>query len=160
MSLCRCFPVVCCLAIAGCASAPKNEPDPTRQPWRDSAAALPAAKAGDGEGLRRSFAAARAQLMLPYINGGEDAEAMVENMAAVLNSNGDERYRQALLEEAPETRSAVREFLSEEETRGSFPMTHAVLADAPEVEWPSDLAMKKSYQESGETLPPKSSWKK
>ena len=160
MPLQRCFPIVCCLAIAGCASLSKKEPDPTRQPWRDSNAALPAAKAGDAEGLRRSFAAARAQLMLPYINGGEDAEAMFENMTAVLQSNGDDRFQQALAEESPETRSALREFLSEESTRHSFPKTHAMLADAPEVEWPSDLAMKRFYQESGETLPPKIPWKK
>ncbi|RYD56128.1 MAG: hypothetical protein EOP83_21450 [Verrucomicrobiaceae bacterium] len=148
--------VLVCLAVAACAPAPED----IRDPWRESIAALPAAKAGDAEGLQRTFAAARAQLMQPYINGGEDAETMFLNMGEVLRSTGDERFHQVLLAEAPETRSAVRDFLSEDDTRRDYPKTHALLADAPEVEWPSDLAMKKSYQESGGTPPVKAPWKK
>lgn len=143
--------------ISGC--APASGPDPTRQPWRDSGAALPAAMTGDAEGLRKSFAAARAQLELPFINGGEDAEAMSENMTAILEATGDRRFLQALMEEKPETRSAVRNFLSEEATAAKFPLTHAALVAAPLVKWPSDEAMERSEREDGATPTPVVGWR-
>ncbi len=152
--------VLLCLMIACCAPAPANPPDPLLRPWRDTKDASPAAKAGDAIALHRTFAAARAQLMLPYINGGEDAEGMVLNMAEVLRSVGDDRFCQALVEESPEIRSAVRAFLSEEETRRSSPKTHAMLVDAPMTEWPSDLALEKSLQEAGEVSMAKVPWKR
>lgn len=151
--------VACLLVLcAGCSTASKPAADPTRQPWRDSWAALPAAKAGNPDGLRRSFSAARAQLELPYVNGGEDAEAMYENMGTVLASNGDRRFADALLQEAPETRSAIREFLSEGEVKQRFPATHQILAAAPVLKWPSDVASEKEFAEAGDKPPPKTIW--
>jgi hypothetical protein len=143
---------------SGCSTVSKPPPDPTRQPWRDSWAALPAAKAGDPDGLRRFFSSARAQLQLPYINGGEDAEAIYENVGSVLESTGDQRFSEALLREAPETRSAVREFLSEADVKQKFPVTHRVLAAAPVVKWPSDIAYEQSVAGTGEEPPPKALW--
>ncbi len=96
--------------------------------------------------------------MLPYINGGEDAEAILENMIAILESVGDKRFEEALLREDPKTRSAVREFLIEENTRKNHPRTHKVLVDAPSVKWPSDLVEEESYIQSGDIPPTKKAW--
>lgn len=96
--------------------------------------------------------------MLPYVNGGEDAEAMMTNMIAILESVGDKRFGEALLREDPKTRSAVREFLIEEDTRAKFPQTHKILVDAPLVKWPSDVAAEQSYIESGDSPPAKEEW--
>lgn len=96
--------------------------------------------------------------MLPYVNGGEDAEAILENMIAILESVGDIAFAEALLCEDPETRSAVREFLIEKNTRVKFPRTHEILADAPIVKWPSDVAEEQSYFEAGDIPPSKKQW--
>ncbi|MES2996472.1 MAG: hypothetical protein V4733_06650 [Verrucomicrobiota bacterium] len=154
------FRALACMGVllAGCVEPAKNKPDPTRQPWRDSWQALPAAKAGSPEGLRKSFAAARAQVMLPYVNAGEDAEAIMTNMIAIIESVGDKRFAEALLREHPETRSAVREFLFEEKTRTRYPRSHGILADAPMVMWPSDVAEERLYIEYGDVVPPKKQW--
>ena len=76
--------------------------------------------------------------MLPFVNAGEDAEAIYDHVDSILRSVGDQRFSEALLSETPETRSAVREFLFEDKVRKDFPRTHVVLADAPIVKWPSD----------------------
>ena len=144
--------------LVACVSPSADQPDPTRQPWRDSWKAFPSAKAGDPEGLRSYFAAARAQVMLPYVNGGEDAEAMMNNMIAILETVGDKHFGEALLREDPKTRSAVREFLIEEDARAKFPRTHKILVDAPLVKWPSDVAEEQSYIESGDVPPTKKQW--
>ena len=161
--------------LAGCAAKPSHQgetaieapnstnqtsdqPDPTREPWRDASRAFPSAKAGNPEGLRKYFAAARAQLMQPYINSGEESEAIMENMIAILQSVGDRQFADALLNEEAETRSAVREFLIEEDTRAHFSRTHSVLASAPVVKWPSDIAEAESYISSGSAPPTKKQW--
>ena len=146
--------------LVSCASPSKTQPDPARQPWRDSWQALPAAKTGDAEGLGKYFAAAKAQLMLPFANGGEDAEAIMTNMIAILDSVGDQRFSAALLREEPKTRSAVREFLIEKDVGDGFPKTHEILVDAPLVKWPSDIAEDRSYIEAGNVPPPKKQWKR
>jgi len=143
------------LLLGACVLESGNQPDPTRQPWRDSWKALSAAKAGDPEGLKNCFAAARAQLMLPYVNGGEDAEAILENMIAILEWVGDKQFEEALLREDPKTRSAVREFLIEDDTRENHPRAHKILVDAPSVKWSSDLAQKESYIQSADIPPTK-----
>jgi hypothetical protein len=124
--------------VTSCSSMGNKKPDPMRQPWRDSWAALPTARTADPDGLSRAFAATRAQLMLPFVNAGEDAEAIYDHIDSILRSVGDQRFSEALLRETPETRSAVREFLFEDKVRKNFPRTHFVLADAPIVKWPSD----------------------
>ena len=43
------------ILLVSCASPSKDQPDPARQPWRDSWQALPAAKSGDAEGLLAFF---------------------------------------------------------------------------------------------------------
>lgn len=113
---------------------------------------------GDPEALNRFFAAAKAQLMLPYVNGGEDAEGMSENMKEVLTSLGDDQFSEALLHEDPETRSAVREFLWDDHVRGEYPRTFQILVAAPDVEWPSDKALKRSYEEDGQEPPQDEPW--
>jgi hypothetical protein len=153
------FSVAVFFLVVGCVTAPESSiPDPTRQPWRDSGKSREAAKAGDAVALRKFFAAAKAQLMLPYVNGGEDAEGMSDNMKEVLTSLGDERFAGALYLEDPETRSAVREFLWDEYVRGEFPRSFQILVAAPDVEWPSDKALQKSYLESGQKPPKDESW--
>ena len=76
--------------------------------------------------------------MLPFINAGEDAEAIYDHIESILMSVGDQRFSEALLRENPKTRSAVREFLFEDRVRTDFLQTHAVLAGAPIVKWPSN----------------------
>ena len=142
----------------GCTATSSRDADPTRQPWRDSWDALPAAKAGDSEGLHRLFAAAESQLELPYVNAGEDAEAIYENMGVVLESIGDRRFSEALLREDPQTRSAAREFISQEKVREEFPRTHQILVEAPSVEWPSDQVEAQWHIEQGKAPPPKERW--
>lgn len=122
--------------------------DPLRQPWRDSWSALPAAKSGNPTGLRRAFDAARRQLMLPYQNAGEDAEAIDEHFDIILKSVGDDAFAAALLREKPTTRSAVREFFSQFAVRESYPKTYQVLCDAPLVKWPSDGEPKQIWSPS------------
>jgi hypothetical protein len=147
------------LMVVGCGTAPESPiPDPTRQPWRDSGKYREAAKAGDREALSKTFAAAKDQLMLPYVNGGEDAEGMSENMKEVLTSLGDDQFSEALVREDPETRSAVREFLWDDEVRGGFPRSFRILVAAPDVEWPSDKALQRSYLESGQEPPIDEPW--
>lgn len=133
-------------------------PDPTRQPWRDSGKYREAAKAGDPEALTKFFATAKAQLMLPYVNGGEYAEGMSENMKEVLTSLGDGQFSEALIREDPEIRSAVRAFLWDDYVRRGFPRSFRVLVTAPDVEWPSDKALQKSYEETGQEPPKDKPW--
>ena len=96
--------------------------------------------------------------MLPYVNGGEDAEAMWQNMEDVLTGLGDDQFAAALLREDLTTRSAVRDFLSEKRVREKFPKTFHVLVTAPNVQWPADKALQESYSGTGDVPPPKEAW--
>ena len=151
-----------CIAIGfvftGCASINANKPDPTRQPWRDSWAALPGAKSAQADGLHRSFQAAHDQVNMPYVNGGEDAEGISENLYGILKTIGDHTFSEALLHENPETRAAVRDCMFEGEVKKGFPMTHKVLRQAPLLKWPSDLAYERSWAEARQIVPAKGKW--
>ena len=158
----RHFPIILFGALAsasiGCSNLGGHKPDPTREAWRDSWDALSEAKAADPESLRRSFQAAHDQVMMPYVNGGEDAAAIKENLHAILTNIGDLRFYEALLRERPEIRSAVRECMHESEVKTHFPKTHEILRTAPSILWPSDIAYEQSYASVGQTAPPKRFW--
>ena len=79
------------LSCTSCVSTTADGPDPLRQPWRDSWSAKPEAKAGLPNGLHRSFQAARNQVEMPFANGGEDAEAISDNLRDTLDAVGDEK---------------------------------------------------------------------
>jgi hypothetical protein len=146
-------------ATIGCSNFGGHKPDPTRQAWRDSWDALSEAKAANPEGLRRSFQAAHDQVMMPYVNGGEDASAIKVNLHTILTNIGDLRFSEALLLERPEIRSAVRECMYESEVKLNFPKTHEILRTAPNITWPSDIAYEQSYTSVGQTAPPKRFWR-
>jgi hypothetical protein len=146
------------LLICGCSTRVDVAPDPTRQAWRDSWDALHEVKTGNPDGLNRSFQAAHDQVMMPYVNGGEDASAIKENLHTILTNIGDLRFSEALLLERPEIRSAVRECMYESEVKINFPKTHEILRTAPNIIWPSDIAYEQSYVSVGQTAPPKRFW--
>lgn len=146
------------LAFGGCVKPKPDQPNPTRQAWRDSWSALPDAKAGLPSGLKRSFKAARDQVEMPYVNGGEDAEAICENLHSILEAVGDDAFSNALLEEAPETRAAARDCMVESYVKTKHPKTHHILCDAPLITWPSDIAYQQSWAEAGQTPMPKKQW--
>lgn len=154
--------IFACIAIGivltNCASSDAHKPDPTRQPWRDSWAAMPTAKASEADGLHRSFQAAQDQVSLPYVNGGEDAEGISENLHGILKTIGDQVFSEALLRENPKTRAAVRDCMFESEVKKDFPMTHKVLTQAPLLRWPSDLAYEQGWAEAGQIAPAKEKW--
>jgi len=150
--------IACSLAYIGCSNVGGRKPDPTRQAWRDSWAALPAARAADQDALNRSFRAAHDQVMMPYVNAGEDAEGIAENLHGILNSVGDLQFSEALLRETPDTRSAVRDCMFESLVKTLFPKTHEVLLRAPNLKWPSDIAYEQSFASVGQQAPPKKAW--
>lgn len=146
------------LLICGCSTRVDVAPDPTRQAWRDSWDALHEVKTGNPDGLNRSFQAAHDQVMMPYVNGGEDASAIKENLHAILTMIGDLSFSEALLRETPETRSAVRDCMYESLVKTLFPKTHEVLLQAPNLKWPSDIAYEQSFASVGQQAPPKKAW--
>ena len=147
------------LGIASCANQSSKKPDPTRQAWRDSWYSLPAAKAGKPDALHKSFEAARDQVMMPFVNGGEDAEAIAENLQGILDAVGDDVFSKALLKEKPETRSAVRDCMFESSVKKRFPITHKILREAPRIKWPSRLAYERSWTGMGQIPPTSDNWK-
>ena len=68
------------------------------------------------------------------------------------------KFSRALLREPPETRTAVRDCMSENSVKGKYPMTHKVLREAPNITWPSDMAYHESWAEAGQMAPPKDVW--
>ena len=147
------------LGLASCTNQSTEKPDPTRQAWRDSCLSLPAAKAGSPTALHLSFQAARDQVMMPFVNGGEDAEAIAENLEGILDAVGDDVFSKALLKEEPETRSAVRDCMFESSVKKRFPITHKILREAPRIKWPSQLAYERSYKSMGQIPPESDNWK-
>lgn len=145
--------------IAGCADFEARKEDKQRQPSRDSSAALDDAKAGKPEGLHSAFAAAHSQVMLPCVNGGEDAEAIATNLQTILEAVGDDTFSEALLKERSKTRSAVRDCMFENVVRQRFPRTHQILREGPLVRWPSCIAYERSWTSIGQTPPPKKIWR-
>lgn len=150
--------IACSFALVGCSNVGDIKPDPTRQAWSDSWEALPSAKAADQDALSRSFRAAHDQVMMPYVNAGEDALGIARNLHGILNSIGDLQFSEALLRESPETRSAVRDCMFEIDVKPLFPKTHEVLLQAPNLKWPSDIAYEQSYASDGKKAPPKKAW--
>lgn len=145
--------------LAGCANQSSEVADPTRQAWRDSSDALSPAKAGKPDALHRSFEAAHSQVMMPFANAGEDAEAIAENLQGILEAVGDDMFSQGLLIEQPETRAAVRDCMCESSIKNRFPITHKSLRDAPRIKWPSQLAYERSWTSMGQVPPVSDNWK-
>jgi len=150
--------VLLAMVLTGCGNV-ANKPDPTRQAWRDSWGSLPDAKAGKLQGLHRSFQAAHDQVEMPFANGGEDAEAIAENLQAILDAVGDQVFSEALQREVAETRSAVRDCMFERSVKKNYPMTHKLLCEAPHIKWPSRVAYERSWTEMGQVAPDEEIWK-
>lgn len=153
--VCGCAPAHTCIKPTGkscraCADLRK----PCRDLWR----LLPAAKRGDVNALHKAFAAARHQVSMPYVNAGEDAEIMTEHFLEILKSTGDATFAAALGSETPKTRSAVRENLFADQVKHAYPQTYALLASAPNIDWPSDKAYRQSWINSGQIPPEKIPW--
>lgn len=130
-----------------------------RKPNRDLWALLPGAKRADAKALHKAFATALRQVSMPYVNGGEYAEAMSEKFLAILRSTGDTAFAKALSSETSITRSAVREFFSAKEVKPDYPQTYAQLVVAPNIDWPSSTAYRRSWIDSGQTPPEKEIWR-
>ena len=147
------------LGLVSCTTQSSKRPDPMRQAWRDSWDSLSAAKRGKPKALHSSFRAARDQVMMPFENGGEDAEAISENLQGILDAVGDDVFSNALLKEEVETRSAVRDCMSESSVKKRFPITHKILREAPRIKWPSQVAYERSWTSMGQVPPAPANWK-
>ena len=95
---------------------------------------------------------------MPFVNGGEDAEAITENLHGILGAVGDKVFSTALLKEESATRSAVRDCMVEASVRERFPITHKILSGAPRIKWPSQLAYEQSWTSMGQTPPAADNW--
>jgi len=82
--------------------------------------------------------------MMPYVNAGEDAEAIADNLHSILKAVGDQAFARALLKERPKMRTAVRDCMYKTEVQNHYPATYQILHDAPHVKWPSDVAFESS----------------
>ena len=145
---------VAIVATTGCFG--NGHATPSWQPWRESCAALPDARAGKPAALHRSFHAAFAQEMRPYPNQGQAARGIADNLDSILIAVGDKTFSEALLRERPLIRSAVRDCMVEGDLQRRHPMTYEVFQEAPQNEWPSDLAGKHDTGAEGQTAPPES----
>jgi hypothetical protein len=125
------------LAATGCFGGPAT---PSDKPLQEITAALPGATAGDPSALHRSFHAAYAEETRPYPNKGEDAREISDNLDSILVAVGDKRFAEALMKEKPLVRSAVRDCMVEGDLGRDYPRTYEVFQEAPQNEWPSDLA--------------------
>ncbi|MGA3170383.1 MAG: hypothetical protein ABSE62_05165 [Chthoniobacteraceae bacterium] len=133
--------MVCGLAIVATTGCFGNgDGTPSDKPLQESTAALPGATAGDPSALHRSFRAAFAEEARPYPNQGEDAREISDNLDSILVAVGDKRFAEALLRERPLIRSAVRNCMVEGDLERDYPRTYEVFQEAPQNEWPSDLA--------------------
>lgn len=128
---------VAILATAGCFG---GEGMPSSKPREESSAALPDALAGNPSALHQSFHAAYAEEMRSYPNKGDAAREIADNLDSIMVSVGDKRFAGALLRERPAVRSAVRDCMIEGDIQERDPLTYQVFQDAPQKEWPSDLA--------------------
>jgi hypothetical protein len=131
--------LVCGVAMAATTGCFGNGA-PSWKPWRESCAALPDARAGKASALHESFHAAYAEEMRPYPNQGQAAREIADNLDSILVAVGDKAFAAALLRERPLVRSAVRDCMVEGDLQQRDPMTNEVFQEAPQNNWPSDLA--------------------
>ncbi len=138
LALVRGLAMIALAAITGCFG--NGSAAPSWKPWRESNAALPAARAGNPWALHESFHAAYAEEMRPYPNRGEPAHDISGNLDSILDAVGDQAFANALLKERPLARSAVRDCMTVGDFQQRYPITFEILQEAPQNEWPSDLA--------------------
>ena len=143
---------VATVATTGCLG--NGHATPSWQPWRESCAALPDARAGKPSALHRSFHAAFAEEMRPFPNQGEAARQIADNLDSIMVAVGDKTFAEALLRERPLIRSAVRDCMVEGDIQRRYPMTYEVFQEAPQNEWPSDLAEEHATGTEGQSAPP------
>ena len=147
--------MVCGVAIVAATGCFGNGPaTPSWKPWRESSAALPDARAGEPSALHRSFRAAFAEEMRPFPNQGQAAREIADNLDSIMVAVGDKTFAEALLRERPLIRSAVRDCMVEGDLHQRYPMTYEVFQEAPQNEWPSDLAGKHDTGAEGQPPPP------
>jgi hypothetical protein len=144
--------MVCGVAIVATTGCFGNA-TPSWKPWRESCAALTDARAGKPSALHQSFHAAYAEEMRPYPNQGETARGIADNLDSILVAVGDNTFADALLRERPLVRSAVRDCMVEGDLQ-RYPMTAQVFQEAPQNEWPSDLAAEHHTGTEAEPVPP------
>ena len=140
------------VATTGCFG--NGHPTPSWKPSQESCAALSDARAGKPSALHRSFQAAFAQEMRPYPNKGQAAREIADNLDSILTAVGDKTFAEALLKERPLTRSAVRDCIVGGDRHQRYPMTYQVFQEAPQNEWPSDLAEEHETGTEGQSAPP------
>jgi hypothetical protein len=143
---------VAIVATTGCFG--NGHATPSWKPWRESCAALPDARAGKPSALHRSFHAAFAEEMRPYPNKGEPSREIAGNLDSILVAVGDKTFAEALQRERPLIRSAVRDCMVEGDLQHRYPMTYEVFQEAPQNEWPSDLAEEHPTGAEGQPAPP------
>jgi len=147
--------MVCGVAIVAATGCFGNGPATLSwKPWRESSAALADARAGKPAALHRSFHAAFAQEMRPYPNQGQAARGIADNLDSILIAVGDKTFSEALLRERPLIRSAVRDCMVEGDLQRRDPMTYEVFQEAPQNEWPSDLAEEHKTGTERQSAPP------
>ena len=147
--------MVCGAAMAATTGCFGNgDGTPSLKPLRESCSALPDARAGQPSGLHRSFHAAFAQEMRPYPNQGQAARGIADNLDSILIAVGDKTFAEALLRERPVIRSAVRDCMVEGDLHQRYPMTYEVFQEAPQNEWPSDLAEEHKTGTERQSAPP------
>ena len=143
---------VAAVATTGCFG---NGPaTPSWKPLHESSAALPDARAGKPSALHQSFHAAFAEETRPHPNQGEAAREIADNLDSILLAVGDKTFAEALLRERPLTRSAVRDCMVEGDLQKRYPRTYEVFQEAPQNEWPSDLAEQHATGTEGQSAPP------
>lgn len=143
--------MVCGVAIVAATGCFGNAPaTPSWKPWQESCAALPGARAGDPSALHRAFHAAYAEEMRPFPNQGETAHEIAENLDSILVAVGDKTFAEALMKERLLTRSAVRDCMVEGDLQRHYPLTFEIFQEAPQNEWPSDLAEERATGTQGQ----------
>lgn len=146
---------VALVATTGCFG--NGHATPSSKPLQESSAALPDATAGRPSALHRSFHAAFAEEMRPYPNQGEAARDIADNLDSIMVAVGDKTFAGALLRERPLVQSAVRDCMIEGDLRKHYPMTYEVFQEAPQNEWPSDLAEEHATGTQGQSAAPEPS---
>lgn len=118
------------LVLASCARLP--------QPWPDSETGMKLANmtyiapeaTPDETSLHRVFYATYSRSRVGLL-GGEDLEAIANNLRELRSRLGDREFAAALRKEDPAIRSAVGYHLGGEASSASYPLTKAVLDSTP-----------------------------
>jgi hypothetical protein len=122
---------------------------------QESSAAADDARAGKASALHESFHAAYAEEMRAYPNRGEAAREISDNLDSILVAVGDRTFAEALMRERPLVRSAVRDCMVEGDLERRYPTTYEVFQEAPQNEWPSDLAEERATGTQSQGAPMK-----